>query len=335
MEACFACMPPQPLQEQGTIHFRITDPLVRASFENWTGHTETSWHYQDFQQLSTYIHTLRQQIPVEYGELIEAAITEESQLSWTIPFQPMNRLAARFEEHDLLSIIEKRQFRSHMQAIYNQEKHIFGFEFLLRPTEGGPDFRPNELFDAAKRAGLQSFLDREARLSAIAASAFHLPRGIKRFINFLPSSIYDPNHCLNHTFRAIQHYKLDPQDFIFEVVETEKIEDLAHLKAIFETYKEHGMKVAMDDVGTGYASTEVLLQLKPDIIKIDRTLIDHCDQRTEKQELIQELVDISSSIGAQVLAEGIERVEEHRWCKQAGISLFQGYLFGKPAPFPF
>jgi EAL domain-containing protein (putative c-di-GMP-specific phosphodiesterase class I) len=136
-----------------------------------------------------------------------------------------------------------------MQPIIDlHTRQTFAYEFVLRPARDHAPFSPYELFQAAQETGLHSFLDRQARISAIETSALHLPNGIKRFINFLPSSIYNPNYCLSHTFHAIERLRLDPSDFVFEVVETERIKDINHLQSIFQVYKKEGMKVALDDV---------------------------------------------------------------------------------------
>ncbi|WP_347550227.1 EAL domain-containing protein [Pseudalkalibacillus hwajinpoensis] len=147
-------------------------------------------------------------------------------------------------------------------------------------------------------------MDSATRIASIRLSAEHLPKGIKRFINFLPSSIYDPAHSLRTTFQAVEQYDVDPSDLVFEVVETEKIEEVEHLKTIFQTYKQGGMKVALDDVGAGYASQEMLIQLKPDYAKIDRSAISFCDQDAKKQKNLFDLVDLAREEGITLLAEG-------------------------------
>ena len=248
---------------------------------------------------------------------------------------PLVQFFARMKHHNLVNMMTDGHFTSYIQPIVDmQSQHVFGYEFLLRPATGHPAFNPFELFSVAQQTGLHSFLDRAARISAIQTSALHLPLGVKRFVNFLPSSIYNPNYCLSHTFKAIEDNKLDPQDFVFEVVETERIEDIGHLKNIFSVYQKHGMKVALDDVGSGFATLEVLPKLAPDFVKIDRDLIDKCDSDETKQQQIIKIVKCSQSFGATVLAEGIERKEEWAFCKEHGIELAQGYLLGRPAAAP-
>ncbi|WJH37134.1 EAL domain-containing protein [Paenibacillus sp. CC-CFT747] len=247
----------------------------------------------------------------------------------------MRTYFARMEQHPLVSIIQENQFTSFLQPILSlREDRITAYECLLRPSPEGSSFRPFELFETARETGLHSFLDRSARISAIETTARLLERGIKRFVNFLPSSIYNPNYCLSHTFAAIDRLEQDPQDFVFEVVETEKIEDIRHLQTIFEVYKKNGMKVALDDVGSGFSTIEVMRRLEPDYVKIDRGLVDHCDEDESKQEEIRRIRELAHSYGGQVLAEGIERNEELAFCRSIGLDLAQGYLIGKPSDKP-
>lgn len=203
---------------------------------------------------------------------------------------------------------------------------------MLRPLPEGIDFKPYELFQMAERSGLQALLDGKARITSIQNSSGIVEPGVKRFINFLPSSIYDPKHCLATTFRAAAQAGVDPNDLVFEVVETEEIADMKHLRDILTAYQEQGMKVALDDLGAGHSTLSVLKELKPDYVKIDRKIISCCDQDKTKKEMIKQIVDVAKSIKAIVLAEGIERQEEAEVALKYGVELAQGYYFGRPVP---
>ncbi|WP_235775528.1 MULTISPECIES: EAL domain-containing protein [Paenibacillus] len=245
----------------------------------------------------------------------------------------LSQLRVRIVNHGLIDVIINKEFCSYMQPIVNSAEHIIGFEFLLRPIPGGHCFRPYTLFEVARESGYHSFLDRAALASAIESSRI-LPDGMKRFINFLPSSISNPKYCLAHAFEAISAGGLRPEDFVFEVVETEMIRNIGHLAAIFSEYRHHGVHVALDDVGSGFATLEVMEQLRPDYVKIDRDFVSLCDTDLRKQETIREIVEKSGRFGGRVLAEGIERREEFEFCLGLGIELAQGYFFGRPMPEP-
>ncbi|TLS37516.1 EAL domain-containing protein [Pseudalkalibacillus caeni] len=247
----------------------------------------------------------------------------------------VNELFERVSHPNYLKIINDSLVTNHMQPIIALDgETIYGYEFLLRPANEAYPFKPYELFEMAQKSGLQAMLDSRARISSIKVSSEYLPKGVKRFINFLPSSIYDPAHCLKSTFEAVKQYDVDPNDIVFEVVETEKILDVGHLQRIFQAYQEKGIKVALDDVGAGYSTNEILARLNPDFAKIDRGLISFCDIDREKQAKIEDICSIAIQHNITLLAEGIERKGEVDYLREAGIPLAQGYYFGKPREEP-
>ncbi|WP_342667329.1 EAL domain-containing protein [Domibacillus robiginosus] len=247
---------------------------------------------------------------------------------------PIGEVADWFSHQEVIRVIERGQFVSFLQPIVEAETgHIYGYESLLRTSEEA-SIPPGRLFDTAQRLGMHSYLDKQARESAIVARKKYIQEGQKSFINFLPSTIYNPEFCLQHTFRMIEKYNVDPTDLVFEVVETERIEDVEHLKKVLNVYKREGIKVALDDVGAGFSTIEMLEKLNPDYIKIDRSYISFCDQDKEKQAFIERALKTALNLGIKTLAEGIERQEEYEYCKSAGITLAQGYYFGKPSAKP-
>ena len=209
-------------------------------------------------------------------------------------------------------------------------KEVYGYESLLRASNPLEFISPGKLFQVANQTGLHSLLDRRAREEAIKAREGKIVPGIKSFINFLPSTIYNPDFCLRHTFKIVEKYKINPADLVFEVVETEKILDVDHLKNVLNQYKKEGMKVALDDVGSGFSSLDMLELLQPDYVKIDRSYISFCDQDDEKKKFLTEANERAHSLGILTLAEGIERVEEFEFCQSLGYDFAQGYLVGKP-----
>ncbi|SFL69276.1 EAL domain, c-di-GMP-specific phosphodiesterase class I (or its enzymatically inactive variant) [Paenibacillus sp. 1_12] len=342
---CNNCTIAKPIEDQGILLFISPQlHLLEKCKQPFT--TEQPVHFIEGGQHILSMKYASRDLLLKGLKRISEALTETEQLDIHIGVGPdsfhaaskplrLSQFFARIKHHTVVSMMTEGLFSSHMQPIVDiQSQQVIGYEFLLRPAEGQARFNPFELFTVAQQTGLHSFLDRAARISAIETSALHLPHGVKRFVNFLPSSIYNPNYCLSHTFKAIENNRLDPQDFVFEVVETERIEDIGHLKKIFAVYQEHGMKVALDDVGSGFATLEVLPELMPDYVKIDRGLIDMCDSDDIKQRKISDIISCAHQIGAIVLAEGMERKEEWDYCKSLGIDLAQGYLLGKPSAAP-
>lgn len=336
--SCSGCAPIQPVEDQGKVRFKPRHHLVSAvihekQLASETGVEEIMVFYDTKDELLGLMHSLYM-LPAEIVKATSISITGRGRDESSSPWNTLAQMKARMNHYNVVDIIQQGQFSSYMQPIVDISEKIIGFEFLLRPAPNGIHFQPYHLFEIARETGMHSFLDRAARISAIETSAEWLPKGIKRFINFLPSSIYNPEYCLSHTFRTVDRLHLDPEDFVFEVVETERIDNMDHLLQIFKAYRNHGMKVALDDVGSGYSTMEVMSMLKPDYVKIDRSLIDCCDQDAAKRDQILNIIDRAEKFGGQVLAEGIERREEFEFCRNSGIHLAQGYLFGKPSDRP-
>lgn len=232
-----------------------------------------------------------------------------------------------------VNIIKSGEFTSFLQPIIKMDTgDIYGYESLLRVKDYS--IYPSQLFEVARKTEMHSILDKKARETAIQARPGAIPEGIKSFINFLPSTIYNPQHCLKHTFSIVEKYSVNPHDLVFEVVETEKIHDINHLKSILKTYREHGMKVALDDVGAGYSTLDMLSKLQPDYIKIDRQYIQDCHLNKDNQTFLLDVLYLAKELGIVVLGEGIEKKEEYHYLKEIGIDLGQGYYIGKPSPKP-
>lgn len=344
MDFCSTCNQPGPIEDAGCIGLHAESPELSERIAAFARNGESAeiadgrfeFTYSSKEELLRKITNLTAFFRQGEVDDIRVSVRPSSgRKSLAENEVPLSQFIARLQRYDLFHIMQNRLFTSHMQPIVRlDDGAVFGYEFLLRPAGDEHPFKPFELFQAAAEAGLHSFLDREARISAIEVSAKHLPRGLKRFINFLPSSIYNPNYCLSHTFQAVERNGLDPADLVFEVVETEKIEDFPHLLSIFRVYQANGMKVALDDVGSGFNTIDVLKQLKPDYVKIDRHLVDGCDTDEAKQAKILEIQKHAADLGAFVLAEGMERREEWAFCRSAGITLAQGYLIGRPESVP-
>lgn len=288
-----------------------------------------SWLMIEYHSLNELELILKEAEKYFSAENIEAGIS----VSAEIPFMTVSIhiLAARVKERKTVEMITNGSLISYLQPIVSLKEagQIYGYESLLR-TESSNQVTPGKLFGTAHETGLLSLLDKRAREAAIKAKKEKVPEGIKSFINFLPSTIYNPAYCLQHTFSLVEKYEINPDDLVFEVVESERIEDIQHLKNVLNTYKQRGMKVALDDVGTGFSTLQVLEMLNPDYVKIDRQYVQYCDQNSSSQEFLLRVIEIAKRLEITVLAEGIERREEAEFCREIGIDLAQGYYFGKP-----
>ncbi|MHA6260144.1 EAL domain-containing protein [Sporosarcina sp. CAU 1771] len=218
----------------------------------------------------------------------------------------------------------------HIQPIVNASGDIYAHEMLARFQDvNGDAMGPYDVFQAAKKRNRTYALDRICRMSAVRSAA---SVNTKVFINFIPTSIYSPEHCLRSTVELANELGIEPSRFVFEVVETEKVDDLAHLKRILTYYRQKGFRYALDDVGEGFSTIDVLEQLAPHYMKLDMKFVQGVSKDIDKQNAANNILQSALQIGAIPLAEGIEEEEDFVWLRDKGYQLFQGYLFGKPAP---
>lgn len=211
----------------------------------------------------------------------------------------------------------------------------YAHECLIRgAARDGSVINPGQLFEAAQSATLLFQLDRAARAANVRNATKAGVSG-NLFINFTPSSIYDPDSCLRSTIDVVEECNLDRNNVVFEVIETEKVRSTAHLSAILQSYRNSGFRVALDDVGSGYSTLNMLPELRPDIIKIDRELVDHVDHDNYKQAIVSKLIALAKQLEIEVIAEGIERQEELDFLIEHDVDYVQGFLLGRPGDGPY
>lgn len=230
-------------------------------------------------------------------------------------------------------VIQKELITCHYQPIIDSDGKVYAYEMLARfQNEDGSMIYPGEIFPAAKSRGRLYALDRVCRMTAVRYAA--ALKEVKAFINFIPTSIYSPEFCLRSTTLLANQLGVNPEQLVFEVVETEKVEDLEHLKTILAYYKEKGFEYALDDVGEGYSTIEMLADLKPNYMKLDMQYVQGVAGDPAKQKTALQFLKKALEVGSVPLAEGIEERADFDWLKQQGYQLFQGYYFGKPSPHP-
>ena len=172
--------------------------------------------------------------------------------------------------------------------------------------------------------------DQASRVLAIEMAARHrLDRRLN--INFQPNAVYSPAACIQLTLRAARRVGFPLHLLTFEIVEGEFIAEPSHLRSIIAEYQRQGFLVALDDFATGYSGLARLVELRPDIIKIDRTLVQNCDQDRNRRAIVSGIIGIAADIGIKLVVEGVETRDEMATLRDAGARYMQGYYFARPA----
>lgn len=242
------------------------------------------------------------------------------------------RIAARRRRQRLFDLVLDGQVRSVYEPIVEVASHtVYGYEALARGPEGSELYSPAALFASAEEQDLLFQLDCLCRRSGL-DGARDFPRESKLFLNVRPTTIHDPNFQEEALGRTLASCNLRPSDVVFEISEQETIENFEIFREVRDYYRKLGFKIALDDVGAGYASLESVLELSPDYIKVDRAFVAGIDDDPLRQELLRALQSVAEKIGARIIGEGLDTLEELETLGRLGISFGQGWLFGKPHP---
>jgi len=234
---------------------------------------------------------------------------------------------------ELKEIIAEERVVAQFQSILSARNHsIIGFEGLIRgKTRDGDLISPVLLFDAARDYNLSLEFDRLCREKVLAAfkNIYHDQKNSLLFLNletsFLSSAIVGSGYLLDQ----VTKHKIPPANVVIEIVES-KTTDTAALIRFVNTYRECGLNIALDDVGTGYSNFDRIFLFRPNIIKIDRSIIKGMASNYFKQEIFKSLSNLCQSIGCLTLSEGVETQEEVICSIEYGADLLQGHFFSLP-----
>lgn len=216
------------------------------------------------------------------------------------------------------------------QPIYDAAAgRVWGYEALVRGLAGEGAYEVLSKVSPEQRYRF----DQDCRVKAIELAARLFPAGgdLILSINFMPNAVYEPAACLRATLLAAARCSFPLSSIMFEFTENEEVTDTAHLTNIITEYRKHGFTTAIDDFGAGHAGLGLLVDFQPDLIKIDMKLIRGIEASPARRAVVAGIVAIAGDLNISVLAEGVETEAEFRVLKAAGVRLFQGYWFAKPA----
>ena len=208
----------------------------------------------------------------------------------------------------------------------SRTRTIYAYEALVR---GANDEGAAEVIARVRPELLYRF-DQTCRVKAIVTAA-ELGMPSRLSINFAPNAVYEPATCIRLTLAAAERCGFDATKLIFELTESERIVDVPRVVRIIKDYQGRGFLTAIDDFGAGYAGLNLLAEFQPDIVKLDMALIRNIDQDKVRRSITSGIVATCRALGCEVLGEGVETVAEYRALHDMGITLFQGYLFARPA----
>ena len=212
-----------------------------------------------------------------------------------------------------------------LHPIYSmKERRAVGFEALMRTTEPSLE-NPIAMLDTAGLLGRHAELTRII-YGRVGARAADLPPDRLLFVNVHPPDLLDPT--LHGMGSPLAPYA---SRIVLEITERASIERMGDITDVVRDLRLLKYRLAVDDLGTGYAGLASFTQLSPDLVKLDHSLITGIDTNPVKQRVVRAMTTLCAELGMQVISEGIETVAEKDTLVELGADLLQGYLFGRPS----
>jgi EAL domain-containing protein (putative c-di-GMP-specific phosphodiesterase class I) len=242
----------------------------------------------------------------------------------------------RVKSKELLQeIILKEDVRTLFQPILDlTTRETLGYEGLSRGPRGTEYESPYMLFDVAQDSDLLFELDRLCRRRALSSASILKPSH-KVFVNLLPTTIRDPEFQGERMLEFLEAKSLSPSRIVLEITERLAIENYELFLEAMKIFTDQGFAVAIDDMGAGYSGLEKIVRLNPRYLKFDLMMVRDIHTSFVKREMLKAIHSLAGSVGADVIAEGIERVEELEALLELQIPYGQGFFFARPTAQPF
>jgi EAL domain-containing protein (putative c-di-GMP-specific phosphodiesterase class I) len=204
---------------------------------------------------------------------------------------------------------------------------VFGYEALMRSSEKAYA-SPMVLLEAAERLDRLNDLGRRVRI-LVAEQVPLAPPTSALLVNLHPRDLLD-----NDLFDPKAPLSLQARRVILEITERSLLEDVPNPHARIARLRALGYRIAVDDLGAGYAGLNSFAQLEPDLVKLDLTLVRDIHLAPTKRSLVQAMIEVCRQLKVLLIAEGVETAAERDVLSELRCPLMQGYLFARPGP-PF
>ena len=205
---------------------------------------------------------------------------------------------------------------------------VLGYEALARPEGFAAMDSVEAVFEAARTSGHIRDLDWVCRRRAL-EDAKQLPAGVALFLNISAAALLDPVHGVDQLLLLLHTVRRAPQTVVLEITEHERIRDYERLGSVLAAYRAEGIRFALDDVGEGHSTLELLAASASEYLKLGRSLT-MTSNRIGSKAAMHATMAFARVSGAVVIAEGIENEFVADLMKAAGIRYGQGFGLGKP-----
>jgi EAL domain-containing protein (putative c-di-GMP-specific phosphodiesterase class I) len=292
-----------PIGKHVSVPIRLADGSVHGMFCCLGFKADPSLRERDLQMMRAFADLTA----FEIGREVEAA------------------KAAKEKEERVLTVLNGKQLSIAYQPIWDIEsRRPVGLECLAR-FASAPSRSPDKWFKDAADAGLGTRLELEAIRLAL-RSLPELPAGLYLAVNASPETMMDGG--LSDVLGDV------PADrVVLEITEHAHVADYDDLLRALQPLRLRGVRLAVDDAGAGYSTLQHILQLRPDLIKLDMSLTRSIDLDPVRRALASALVAFGQDTGSRIIAEGVETASELDMLRNIGVGSAQGYFLGRPMPF--
>lgn len=332
---------------------QFTDPLVDTQFhvgDNWLGANWVLTHVPPASPERTYYEAYSQRYPVSvYASVSDAApwlaVWEARQRVLSVLLGVSMILAGgvywfmgqpRSLYGELVRGLRTREFVPYLQPIIDwHSEHVVGAEVLMRwQHPSGELIRPDLFIPQAEASGLIGTMTvqlMEMVGEALERDLTRLPKGF--YVSFNISA----HHCKDDVLlyecrRFLNRFPLGAVRLSLELTERELFIDDAHSNTLFKQLDELGVRLAIDDFGTGHSNFSYLQRFHIHVLKIDKSFVSLIGKESLSGHIVENIIDLANRLELCVVAEGVETREQVEYLAARGVSMMQGYLYGKPEP---
>ena len=219
-----------------------------------------------------------------------------------------------------------------LRAVYQpivhlEDQRVVAHEGLMRHAHGS--MTPLQLLDLARVAGRLGELETQA--ARMLVRGFDFERGGRLLVNLSAHAILQDAFRPQQIIEGLQSAGRDLSRFVIEITERDIVEDVGRLADALGYLRAAGIRIALDDFGNGHSNFELWHELGPEYVKIDRYLIHEIAESPGRLSIVRALVQVAESLGTDLIAEGVERMQDLAIIQDLGIRYAQGYLLGRPS----
>lgn len=295
------CTRTMPIGAHISVPLRLSDGSVHGTFCCFSRNPDPTLNERDLNTMHAFADLAASQIEAELA--LEASQKD---------------VVARIE-----AIIDRGSVTVALQPLYRLcDGAIIGFEALARFPDN-EERPPSAWFEEAQQVGLGAELELTAVRSALAALTY-LPENIHLAINVSPDTLLEAE--LGSLFDDVPARRV-----IIEVTEHAIIKDYEALKRVLHSLREK-VRIAVDDAGAGYSGLRHILDLRPDLIKLDMSLTRDVDRDPARAAMTAALVRFAQEIGSLIVAEGVETRAEYGALRKLNVDAAQGHLLHRAVP---